>query len=76
VDEAIAAGDKVIARIVGHTTHTGPFFHPAVGKLAPTGTAVTIHEMTMYRIAEGKSAECWTQLDWLGLLQQLGALPS
>jgi predicted ester cyclase len=76
VDEAIAVGDKVIARIVGHATHTGPFFHPAVGELAPTGTAVTIHKMNMYRVADGKLAECWAQLDWLDLFQQLGALPS
>jgi predicted ester cyclase len=76
LEEAIAAGDKVVARIVGHATHTGSFFHPSVGELAATGNAVTIHEIVIYRIAEGKLAECWAPLDWLGLLQQLGALPS
>jgi predicted ester cyclase len=76
VDEAIAVGDKVIARIVGHATHTAPYFHPAVGELAATGHAVTIHEIVIYRIEKGKLVECWAQIDVLGLLQQLGALPS
>ena len=76
LEEVIAAGDKVIARIVGHATHTGPYFHPAVGELAATGHAVTIHEIVIYRIEKGKLVECWAQIDVLGLLQQLGALPS
>ena len=76
VEDAIAQGDKVVARIVGRGTHLGPFSHPVFGELAPTGRPIVAHEICIYRIAGGKLVECWPQFDRLGLLQQLGALPA
>ena len=35
----------------------------------------TVEGMNVYRLAGGKITEVWTQLDTLGLLQQLGAIP-
>jgi predicted ester cyclase len=31
--------------------------------------------ITIYRLRESKIAEAWSNIDQLGLLQQLGALP-
>jgi predicted ester cyclase len=76
VEDAIAQGDKVVARIVGRGTHLGPYSHPVFGELAPTGRAIVVHEICIYRIAGGKLVDCWPQFDRLGLLQQLGALPA
>ena len=32
--------------------------------------------MNFYRLADGRITEVWTQFDGVGLLQQIGALPS
>ena len=41
----------------------------------PTGKAVSVPAILIYRIANGKIAEFWMNADTLGLLQQLGAVP-
>jgi steroid delta-isomerase-like uncharacterized protein len=76
VEDAIAEGTKVVARIVGRGTHTRPWKLPVAGDLAPTGKRFAIQEITIYRIEDGKLAECWALIDWLDLLRQLGALPA
>jgi predicted ester cyclase len=70
--DLIAEADKVVERWRASGTHTGqPFFGvPASGKHF-SGTGISI-----YRIANGKIVEHWAEADFLGLLQQLGALPS
>ncbi len=40
-----------------------------------TGRQVTIQGIDVSRVVEGKIAEHWAQLDLLGVLQQIGALP-
>jgi len=52
-------------------THSGPF-----AGLPPTGRAVEVTYMDMLRVAEGRFVEHWAQVDQLGLLQQLGAIPA
>ncbi|GAC1376676.1 MAG: hypothetical protein NVS2B12_35960 [Ktedonobacteraceae bacterium] len=44
--------------------------------LAPTGKQVMMTGIDIQRVANGKIAENWVNLDVLGLLQQLGAIPS
>jgi predicted ester cyclase len=70
--DLIAEEDKVVERWRASGTHTGtPFFGvPASGKPF-SGTGISI-----YRIAHGKIVEHWAEADFLGLLQQLGALPA
>jgi len=48
-------------------THGGP----GLG-VAATGRPVSVHGMTMARIADGRIAEGWNCYDFLGLFQQLG----
>jgi predicted ester cyclase len=40
-----------------------------------TQKPVSYTGILIYRIAENKIAEQWTEIDLLGLLRQLGALP-
>ncbi len=71
--EALATvweGDTVVVRWVGTATHGGVFHG-----LSPTGRRVRVSGINMYRIAAGKIAQEWEQMDALGMLSQLGALP-
>ena len=71
-DDLAAEEDKVVERWRASGTHTGPPFFgaPASGKpFSATGISI-------YRIAHGKIVEHWAEADFLGVLQQLGAIPS
>lgn len=71
VDDIVAEGDKVVARVRWTGTHQGEF-----QGIAPTGKQVTLRAITIYRIAGGKIVEVWEEADILGLMQQLGVIPS
>jgi len=71
LEETIAEGDKVAARFTMRGTHDGTFFGvPATGK------KIEVRAMNFYRLAEGKFVEEYGQPDLLGLLQQIGAMPT
>jgi predicted ester cyclase len=44
--------------------------------IAPTGRRVSIAGMTIDRLADGKIAESWDNYDAMGMMQQLGVIPS
>jgi steroid delta-isomerase-like uncharacterized protein len=67
----IAEGDKVAIRWRGQSVHQGEFMG-----IAPTGKQVTMTGNTIARIAGDKIAEEWTEMDAVGLMQQIGAVPS
>jgi steroid delta-isomerase-like uncharacterized protein len=67
VDDLIAEGDKVVARLTARGTHQGAF-----RGIPPTGRVVTWTGIRIFRIAEGKIVEHWANWDDLSLLQQLG----
>jgi steroid delta-isomerase-like uncharacterized protein len=71
IEHLIAEEDMVAARITAYGMHTGELFGvPAKGKeIRVTGTA-------FWRIKDGKIVEHWHETDQLGLLRQLGVLPS
>lgn len=69
--ELVAHGELVAVRWRGTVTHEGPFHG-----IPPTGRRVHVSGMNMYRLAEGRIAEEWEQMDSLGLLRQLGVLPA
>ena len=69
IEDLIAEGDKVVARITRTGTHTGDFFgFPATGK------KISFTGIYIVRIANGKIIEHWGEEDSVGLLQQLGAM--
>lgn len=69
IEDLIAEGDKVVARITMTGTHTGDFFG-----IPATGKRVSFTGIYIARIANGKIVEHWGEEDSLGLLQQLGAI--
>jgi steroid delta-isomerase-like uncharacterized protein len=69
VEEQIAEGDKVVVRYRFQGTHRGAF----QGR-APTHKRITDSGILIYRIADDRIAEQWTEYDLLSLLQQVGAL--
>jgi steroid delta-isomerase-like uncharacterized protein len=71
VEDIIAEGDKIVVRMTFRGTHQGAF----VG-IPPTGKQVTVTEIAILRIANGKAIEQWNNFDELGLMQQLGAIPT
>ncbi|MFD2270741.1 ester cyclase [Undibacterium arcticum] len=71
VEDLIAEGDRVAARWKFQATHSGPFAGVAASQVQVTQTANVI-----YQIRDGKITRAWLQVDRLGLLQQIGALPA
>ena len=69
IDDLIAEGDKVVARITMAGTHTGSFMG-----IPPTGKFISFTGMYIARIANGKIVEHWGEEDGVSLLQQLGVL--
>ena len=55
IEDVIAEGDKVVARVTGIGTHQGEFMG-----IAPTGKKVTVSYIRIFRIANGKITEDWT----------------
>lgn len=71
IHDMVAEGDKVVARVRWTGTHQGEY-----RGIAPTGNQVTFTAITIYRILGGKVVEIWEEGDMLGLMQQLGVIPS
>ena len=70
IEDLLAEGDKVVTRVIARGTHRGEFLG-----LAPTGRPAVATAIVIHRLAGGKIVEEWVQVDTLGMLQQLGALP-
>jgi len=68
-EDMVVAGDTVVGRWSAKGTHQGP-----LPGLEPTGKAIRIEGITIYRLAEGKIVEAWEQLDMLGMWEQLGVM--
>ena len=70
IDDIMADGDRVIARFTARGTHNGEFMG-----VPPTGKAITLTAIEIFRIKDGKIAELWGEVNLMGLMQQLGMLP-
>jgi steroid delta-isomerase-like uncharacterized protein len=73
VEEQLADGDRdwVLTRFEWTGTHCGPFLG-----VPPTGRRVTVWGMVIDRFVEGRIKDTRMLIDTLGLMTQLGALPS
>ena len=71
VEDIIAEGDKVVGRTTIRGSHTGEFMG-----MAPTGKQFTIQAIDVMRFAGGKVVEHWGNQDDLGMMQQLGVIPT
>ncbi len=70
IEDTVAEGDKVAVRWTWRGTHKGDF----IG-IAATGKEVTITGICILHIVGGKIVEEWGEMDNLGMMQQLGAVP-
>jgi predicted ester cyclase len=60
----------VAARLTFQGTHRGEF-----QGIPPTNKQVAFSSIEIDRVVDGKVQEHWFELDQLGLMRQLGALP-
>jgi steroid delta-isomerase-like uncharacterized protein len=71
IEDMLAEDDKVVVRMTWSGTHKGEFMGvPATGK------RVSIGVIDIIRITNGKVVEHWGQMDAMGLMQQIGAIPA
>jgi len=70
-EDIIAEEDKVVSRVTFRGTHTGEFMG-----IAPNKREVTVMQISIDRIADGKIVEHWGLADQLSLMHQLGVGPS
>jgi steroid delta-isomerase-like uncharacterized protein len=71
VEDVIAEGDRIAVRAEMTGTHRGEFMG-----LPATGNRVTVTGLSIWRVVDGKIVEHWEQFDAMGMMQQLGAIPS
>ena len=71
IEDMIAEGDTVVVRQTFSGTHTGELMG-----ILPTGKQISGTGIQITRIANGKAVEQWFNGDDLGLVQQLGMVPS
>ena len=74
IDDMVAQDDKVAYRGHFSGTHTGPLNQP-MGSIPATGKHAEWEAMIFHHMHNGKIAHTWAQVDVLGLMQQLGAMP-
>jgi predicted ester cyclase len=72
-EDLIAEGDKVVERWTQTMTHTGIAMF---GAPAGSGKKIKTTGISLYRIASGKIVEHWANMDFVSVLQQIGAMPS
>ena len=68
VDDLIAEGDRVVVRWRLLGTHKGDF-----RGIAPTGRAIALKGIAIYRVERGKLMERWVVADLHGVLEELQA---
>lgn len=71
VEETVDDGERIAVRFTIAGTHRGAF-----QGIAPTGRPIVVQGITTLHFRDGRIVERWNQLDQLGMLHQLGALPA
>jgi steroid delta-isomerase-like uncharacterized protein len=69
--QLISQGDLVAVRLTVQGTHRSEFLG-----VPATGRQIMIQSVDIFRVTNDKIAEQWVLMDALGLMQQLGAIPS
>ena len=69
--DLVSEGDKVAVRWTASGTHNGPFLN-----VPATGRQITVTGIDIFRVANGQLVEAWINSDFLGLMQQIGAIPT
>ena len=67
-EDLFAEGDRVVRRYILRGTHQGEFFG-----IPATGKAISVSNMHIMRLIDGKIVERWGHGDDMGMMRQLGA---
>lgn len=71
IEDQVAEEDKVVTRWTITGTHTGELMGiPATGRQGTT-TGIYVH-----RIASGQIVETWGEFDEMGMMRQIGVIPT
>jgi predicted ester cyclase len=71
IDDLMIEGDKLVMVATGSGTNTGSFFG-----IPPSGKPVSWTGMRILRIKDGKFVSGVAEFDQVGILQQMGVIPS
>jgi steroid delta-isomerase-like uncharacterized protein len=71
IEDMIAEDNNVVARFTARGIHKGNFMG-----LPATGKPITMTGIEIFRVKDGKIIELWGEVNLLGLMQQLGIIPS
>jgi predicted ester cyclase len=71
VEDLIAEGERLVTRYTVHGTHNGELMG-----IPATGKRVSVGGIAIDRFENGQSVEHWEIIDQLGLMQQLGVIPT
>ena len=67
--DTMAEGDRVMIRFTGGGKHTGTMLG-----VPASGRDIEVTGIDIFRIVDGKFVEMWQELDFLGMMQQMGAI--
>jgi predicted ester cyclase len=70
VQDQITQGDLVANRVTWRGTHGGEF-----AGVPATGRPFELEGINIFKVQDGRVVEQWAELDFFGLLQQIGAIP-
>jgi|WetSurMetagenome_2_1015567.scaffolds.fasta_scaffold118801_2 predicted ester cyclase len=70
MDKMVAEEDLVVVVGKMRGIHQGTY-----AGIPATGKTVEIRYTSTYRITKGQVVEAWSSMDWMGLMQQIGAIP-
>lgn len=71
VEDSRAVGDVVVVRWTMRVTHKGEYLG-----VPPTHMPATISALEWFQLVDGLCIEVWNMFDTLGVVQQLGVLPT
>ena len=70
IQDQVAQGDVVYNRVTWTGVHSGDF-----AGVPATGRPIELTGINMFRVKDGRVVEQRAELDFFGLLQQIGAMP-
>ena len=70
LEQTVAQGEWIAARFTMRGTHDGNFFG-----VPASSRKIEVQAMNFYRVVHGKIREEYGQPDFMGLMQQIGAIP-
>ena len=71
IEDQAAEGDKVVTRWTAQGSHQAELMG-----IAPTNKSATVTGITIDRLSGSQIEESWSNWDTLGMLQQLGVVPT